>query len=270
MSLARVFQQTARKIHVVSDYLHAEWAAIRQFELLQESGNYKIFDMQSENIARTLRDLTGHMRGGGYRIIVATMGRYLKPENKDDLQILDERLQARIARLIHMMFLEEQSEFINHTMDVALIEERWDVYHVLPHLGVYLGARDLFSSHANIQQDLKETDRKHILSRIFLDIVNQLPTNHIVHDIAVGLQLPELINENEWIYLPEGVDKLYVFNNLMLDLFRCFDGISLSRLDGREDAGSEPKTTMSHMRSYGDRMTPENKQYYRKLLHFMM
>src|SRR5580658_7880864 len=44
----------------------AEWAAVRQFELLQEAGNYKIYDMEASYITRTLSDLARNMRAGGY------------------------------------------------------------------------------------------------------------------------------------------------------------------------------------------------------------
>ena len=127
-----------------SDSFPAEWAAVRQFELLQEAGNYKIYDLDPTRLMRTLNDLTKSMRGGGYRVTVATIGSYVQPGLNDELEILDKRLQERISSFINMLYLEEQSEKLNIALDAALQEERWDYQTALPHIGVTLGARDLF------------------------------------------------------------------------------------------------------------------------------
>ena len=331
----------------------AEWAAVRQFELLHESGNYKVFDMRSDYITRTFRDLASHMRAGGYRITVATVGRYVEPKDSDDLAILDQRLQKRIARLIHMMYLDEQSDVINQMMDKALAEKNWSFHSALPHIGANLGAHDLFRpSESSVKRKhetvsvpmaphqiravhdgswindlgvadastgqpfifvttrpesgqyqvsrghyqfsasdtgrevtlhytckgrsddvphkLSDNERRHRLSKLFFRIIDQLPHKHIVHDTAVGLQLPESINENEWIYLTQSEDTLWGFNSLLNDLFRPFDGMSLSRLDGRSGAGNEIKASMQHMRGYGDRLSPQADQHYRGLTQYTM
>ena len=331
----------------------AEWAAVRQFELLQEAGNYKIYDMEATYLTRSLMELTKSMRGGGYRVTVATLGGYVWENDKDDLEILDRRLQDRISRLIHMLYLEEQSEGINRTNDAMLAAEKWNYQTALPHVGVTLGARDLFRPVDGVTYKIKEnvtlpenpnplsvthtpswvddegvfdaetnqplnrvkskpaqnqyavdngiyrfastdagreliisysysasrsgkpkkieaSELKHKFAQQFFDILSLLPQNHIVHDTAVGLQLPESINENEWIYLaPE--DKTFAcFNRLLTDLFKPFDGMSLSKLDGREDAKSEIKSASQHMRGYGDRLTPESEQFYRNLAQYSL
>ena len=89
-----------------------------------------------------------------------------------------------------------------------------------------------------------------------------------MHDTAVGLQLPELIGENEWIYLAQEEDTLRSFNRLLGDLFSPFDKISMGRLDGRADAGSEIKATVQHMRGYGDRLSADADAFYRGLARF--
>ena len=86
---------------------------MRQFELLQEAGNYKIYDLDPTRLMRTLNDLTKSMRGGGYRLTVATIGSYVAPEDNDELEILDKRLQERISSFINMLYLEEQSVKLN-------------------------------------------------------------------------------------------------------------------------------------------------------------
>ncbi len=153
----------------------------------------------------------------------------------------------------------------------------WDYRTAIPHVGITLGARDLFFPK---KPKRKKTDgekdsgtgpkrfsleTKHKLAGHFFDILGLLPQNHIVHDTAIGLQLPESINENEWIYLAQDEDTLRAFNGLMTDLFSPFDGMSLSRLDERADARSEIKSTVQHMRGYGDRLTPESDSFYRNL-----
>ena len=226
----------------------AEWAAIREFELLQEAGNYKIYDMDVTHLSRTLIDLTRSMRAGGYRVTVATIGSYVDADEADELEILDRRLQDRISSLIHMLYLEEQSEAINTATDEELRQNRWNYQTALPHIGVTLGARDLFRPLQGKVQ-LSRAELKHQYAHQFFDILGLLPQSHIVHDTAVGLQLPESINENEWIYLAPEDETFKAFNVLLKDVF--------SPLDGN-------KGSTQHLRSYGDRLTPESKDFYRR------
>lgn len=221
------------------EHFPAEWAAVRQFELLQEAGNYKIYDLDPTYLTRTLTDLTRNMRGGGYRVTVVTIGSYDESGASDELAILDRTLQDRISHLINMLYLEEQSEQINATLDKKLLEGTWDYQNALPHVGVTLGAGDLF----------RRSDRKQELARQFFEILGYLPQNHIVHDTAVGLQLPELIGEHQWIYIARDGEKFFHFSALMGDLFGAPAG---------------------HMRGYGDRLTPDADRFYRNLAQFTM
>ncbi len=343
----------AKGVKLGPDNFPAEWAAVRQFELLQEAGNYKIYDMDATYLTRTLMDLTRNMRGGGYRVTVATIGSYVSETMKDDLEILDRNLQKRISHMINMLYLEEQSEEINRNMDAALDAGTWNYHSALPHVGVTLGARDLFRPVDSLIKPVNEimsvpaaphqlrvaniaawvddrgvkdaeygqsfvrvmrkpqagqyvvhngiyqfasadsgreveisythngtatgaprkytnSERKHKLAGQFFEILDLLPQKNIVHDTAVGLQLPESINENEWIYLAPEDETLRSFNTLLTDLFAPFDGMSMSALDGREDAKPEIKGTVQHMRSYGDRLTPESDQFYRNLAQYSL
>ena len=54
----------------------AQWAAVRQFELLQESGNLNVIDLDPTQLLRTIRDVARFMHGGGYRVTVVTIGGY--------------------------------------------------------------------------------------------------------------------------------------------------------------------------------------------------
>jgi len=222
----------------------AQWAAVRQFELLQESGNHKIYDLDPSNIQRATLDLSRSMRAGGIRITVATLGRYAETSLGDELEILDHDLQERIGQMIHMLYLDQQSEEENAMIDTRLASHAWDYRTDLPHIGMVLGAQNLFRP----QQAL---GRRHKQARRFFEIVGQLPHNHIVHDTAIGLQLPELNGENHWNYIASSDETLASFNHVLRDLFDKFNGVSLSRLHDREDAGAEIKPSTFHMRSYG-------------------
>ena len=232
----------------------AEWAAVRQFELLQEAGNYKIFDLTSEHLTRSLVDVTRNMRGGGYRVTIASIGSYQPPGEADDLEILDRRLQDRISALTHMLYMEEESENINAAMDVKLKQETWDYRTELPHVGVTLGARHLFRP-VKLGNKISAADQRHKHAMHFFDILSQLPQRHIVHDTAVGLQLPDSINEHEWIYCAQGEDTLQAFNSLLKDLFTPFD---------------KGKASVQHMQGYGDRLNVGADQHYSSLAKFAL
>ncbi len=334
----------------------AEWAAVRQFELLREAGNLSIYDLDPEHLLRTIRDLTAHMHGGGYRVTVATIGSYAENEAQDELAILDRNLQDRISSLINMLYLEEQSESINVTAAEKLQTGKWDYRTALPHVGVTLGARDLFwprpvaataktvkhelglipaPSHqiavdhaAGWAEDLgvlsavtekpmqrvkgnpqtgqysvangiyrfaasdvwkevlisyryetagrdgnvrfADSDRKHRLAQHFFEILSLLPQKHILHDTAVGLELPESNTENHWIYIGKEGEKVGDFVRLMDNLFAPFNKYSLSGLHGRSDAASEIKPIVGHMQGYGDRLRPEADDFYRNLARYAM
>jgi|GEM_PF-998953 hypothetical protein len=352
--------EIARKILAAGETLTpssfpAEWAAVRQFELLREAGNVSIYDLEPEHLMRTIRDLTRHMHGGGHRVTVVTIGSYADPGVTDELEILDRRLQDRIAALINMLYLEEQSEKVNASLDEMLRVKKWDYRTALPHIGVALGARDLFRprpvsatamtvrdeiglisssphrievSHgenwiedlgvrdaatekplvrvsANPRQsqyavttgiyqfapadawkevlisyryetavvgrtNLSEADRKHQLARHFFEILDLLPHKHILHDTAIGLQLPEQNSENQWIYIAREGEKIGDFVRLMDNLFAPFNKISLSELHGRAEAGPEIKPMVGHMRGYGDRLNAEADSFYRNLARHAM
>lgn len=318
----------------------AEWAAVRQFELLQEAGNYKVYDLNAGYLSRTLVDLMRSMRAGGYRVTVATIGSY-DTDAGDDLEILDKRLQDRLSRLTHMLYMEEESQNINSAMDRTLAEERWHYQSALPHVGLTIGARELFKSMGSATRQIRkmaiipaaphqimiddggwisdfgvadhkteqtftrvaanplrnqyavhegryqfsaldcgrkivitcvgegsgtnqsESEKKHLLTQQFFNILSQLPQKHIVHDTVVGLQLPESINEHEWLYLAEGTETFGAFNQFLSDIFTPFNRMNLSRLHGRETAGSEVKPSAQHMRSYGDHMRESTSGFYR-------
>lgn len=231
----------------------AEWAAVRQFELLHESGNYKIYDLDPGDLKRATRDLTKSMRAGGYRVTVATIGTYDRRAFGDDLALLDRRLEKRISHLIHMLYLDEASAKAKAEDSRRIEEGRWDFRTALPHVGMVLGAETLFGR----QRPSNYRARK------FFEIINALPQKHIVHDTAVGLQLPESNAENEWPYVAASDETLASFNLALSHLFDKFNGVSLSKLQGREQARDEVKSSVIHMRSYGHPLSEANLAFYR-------
>ncbi|MDR3448443.1 MAG: hypothetical protein P4M15_01605 [Alphaproteobacteria bacterium] len=257
----------------------AQWAAVRQFELLHESGNHKIYDLDPDNLKRCFQDLSKSMRAGGYRITVATLGSYRETSSGDELEILDRRLQKRIAQMIHMLYLDTQSAEINEAVDKKLAEKKWDYRHELPHVGMVLGAGDLFHPTCADDDDEEEKEikrrrkggsgetplsrRAHRKARQFFDILDQLPHSQIVHDTAIGLQLPELNGNNEWNYIANPEETLGAFNRLIGDVFGKFNRVSLGKLQGRASPDTDAPTATYHLRGYGDRMTQSSMAFQR-------
>ncbi|MDD3371739.1 MAG: hypothetical protein PHE27_07960, partial [Alphaproteobacteria bacterium] len=195
----------------------AHWAAVRQFELLHESGNHKIYDLQPERLQRAMLDLSKSMRAGGYRMTIATLGRYEETAKTDELEILDRRLQVGIAQMIHMLYLDEASKQANAGNRTLLSENRSDYRRVLPHIGIVLGVTDVFCPE-------RAQRPGHKIARQFFDILNRLPQKHLVHDTAVGLQLPDLNGENHWNYIADPEETLGAFNRVLGFIFDKFDG----------------------------------------------
>ena len=220
---------------VGAEQFPAQWAAVRQFELLQESGNHKIYDLDPSNMKRAALDLSRSMRAGGYRVTVATLGTYQETSTGDELEILDTRLQSRIAQMISMLYLDTQSEDANAKIDAKLTSARWDYREQLPHVGCVLGSDDLFRPE-------KTKSRAHRQARQFFDILNVLPQNHIVHDTVIGLQLPELNGVHQWNYIASPDETLAAFNRVLGDLF---------------------DNSVFHLRGYGDRLTENHESFYR-------
>ncbi|MDR3424616.1 MAG: hypothetical protein P4M13_06000 [Alphaproteobacteria bacterium] len=268
--------RSAAGLALGSEQFPAEWAAVRQFELLQESGNHKIYDLDPVMLQRSMLDLSRSMRAGGYRVTVATLGCYQDRQAGDELEILDRSLQERIEQMIHMLYLDEASRQANAEADAKLAVQKWDYREALPHVGIVLGAQELFDQKEGEGGKKGKGDkkggaggagmpvaRKNKQAREFFKILGLLPQKHIIHDTAIGLQLPELNGRNQWNYIAAPDETLAAFNRVLDDLFDKFNGISLSRLQGRADATDEIKASTLHLRGYGDHLSQNGiKLYY--------
>lgn len=209
-----------------------EWAAVREFELLQEAGNLAIDDLDVTDLRRSMMAYQ-RMRAGGYRVTVVTLGRYTEAGDVDDLQILDEKLQEEITRLIHFLYLGDESAARTTSNRCALDTGLWSCAEALPHIAQTLGARALFKPAKQTRED-----------RLFFDLLEKLPARHIVHDVAVGLSLPDASKEKNWIYLAKGEHRPAAF-------FAAIGACIGDRIGYQ-------------LRGYGDRLTPENKAWQRQ------
>ncbi len=246
-----VWFPAARDAPAALDAFRVEWAAVRQFEVLQEAGNLAIEDLDVAHLTRSFERLM-KMRAGGYRVVVVTLGRYTGPGADDELRILDRRLQDEIARLVHMLYLEEQSVAASRANDAALCAGTWAWAHALPHVALTLGAMRLF------ERGPAQSLRQERLSRRIFHILDCLPQRHIVHDVTVGLTLPEASKQNHWVYIPRREHQFAEFQKALGAVFGAFDHVALGALQGRAKPGREIMPAMRHMTGYGQRLRPVN------------
>jgi hypothetical protein len=209
-----------------------EWAAVREFELLQEAGNLSIEDLEVSELRRSMLSQQ-KMRAGGYRVVVVTLGCYTDVGGRDDLQILDEKLQEEITRMIHFLYLGEESELRTTSTRCALDQGLWSCADALPHVAQTLGAKALFKPAKQTREEA-----------VFFNLLQNLPARHIVHDVAVGLALPDATKEKNWVYIAKGEHTPRAF---FAAIGACIG----------EVIDYQP-------RAHGDRLTPENKAWQRR------
>ncbi len=267
--------------------LNIEWAAVRQFEIMQEGENIVVENLKVTNFRKAFYRAL-RMRGGGYRVTLITLGRYDNVKDQDDLNLLDQRLQETITGLVHMLYLEEESASMSQVVHRALQNDTWSVSDALPHLAATLGAMSLFGrgpSHAQRQKRLTE---KFVL---LLDLLAQNKelrgkaqeatgrtaqkrgkrgragglgggtggegAGPLVHDVTVGLSLPQARARKNWVYIPRGEMRFSMFQEAIRNVFQAFDLVNIGALQGREGpvpyASADVTATMGHMRAYGDR-----------------
>ncbi|MGE0108776.1 MAG: hypothetical protein AB7S81_03285 [Bdellovibrionales bacterium] len=180
-----------------------EWAAIREFDLLQEGDNLVIDDLNIFDMPRTLRALRS-MQGGGYRVVMMTLGRYSDATAHDDLEILDKKLQDEITKMIHFLYLDELSKATSLFKHAGLEKPEWSCAEALPHVAQSLAEKKLFYPHKLAAEE-----------ELFLDLLEHLPSSHIVHDAAIGLTLPEAEKNKNWTYIAKGECQAMAFFNAL-------------------------------------------------------
>ncbi len=207
-----------------------QWAAVRQFELLQEADNLMIDDLDVMDIKRTFRAME-RMRAGGYSLTILTLGTYASSYEQDDLAILDQKIGEEIAQMIHFLYLADLSGAINTHVSCDLARGRWRCDQVLPHVARAMSERALF-------RPAKQT----LAEKTFFDILEKLSPRHILHETAIGLALPDSTKEKNWVYIAAPENRFATFQNTMHSLFEALDSTH-----------AEPQPVMRHMRGYGDR-----------------
>ena len=259
-------QQVASRIsagdETVLDEFQVEWAAVREFELLRDAGNLAIYDLKVENLNRSFEEVQ-KMRAGGYRVTVITLGRYIEPGTYDELRLLDKRLQDEITRLIHMLYMEEESARATSTYTAALHQECWNSTDTLPHILQALGEMRLFKPHK------QSADTK--MAETFLKVLELLPQKHMAHDMAVGLALPEATAHRGWTYLAAGEYQFSTFQTALSTVFGQFDCVNMDALQGRTTSlSSQIMPAMHHMRGHGDRLRPVYEEGRRAMAQIVM
>ena len=213
-----------------------EWAAIRQFELLQESDNLAIDELDITNMNKS-HDVLMSMRAGGYRMTLIMLGTYEK-DHWDELALADQRIQQEIAQLINFLYLDELSEHETKRATELLKHQTWNYETALPHIVKALGERQLFQPHKMNQKE-----------KLFFEILQRLHKNHIVNETAVGLVLPDAKKVKNWTYIPDEENRFTAFHSTINSALRNV---------------GEDMAVMKHMRGYGDHMhasiRPFNKQ----------
>lgn len=216
------------------DMSRVEWAAARQFEIFQEGSNFAIENLEVTEIARSFKSW-GAMRGGGYRVVILTLGCYTNRSDRDDLQILDQKIQEEVTRLINFLYLSEQSIHASAQRNEQLWKGEWHVREALPHVAVTLGATRLF-----------KPEKESLAERTFFEILERLPSSQIMHDVAMGLSLPDATKEDEWLFLSKPEHRPGSFFNTI--------GLVIGDM-----------VHAQHMRGFGDRMKPQHENWLRTL-----
>lgn len=254
-------EQIAKRIQngdtSILDEFKVEWAAVRQFELLQENGNGEIYPLEVTIMDFAYRMLM-RQRAGGMRVTIITLGTYTNPGQYDELRILDQRLQEAISQFISMLYLEEQSAIAQHDIDVQQRTGQWNYAEALPHIAITVGAGQLFNPTKSAKAEAR-----------FLQLLEMLPSHQIQHDIAVGLQIPEAAARNEEIRIIPEEQRFCQFQTALSNVFRGYDDLSLGKLHERADADNEVKSSMTFMRGYGDHMRNDFDSHYKNLASHM-
>jgi hypothetical protein len=222
--------------------LGVEWAAIREFSLIQSAEFEEDFD--PERIKKAMRDTIKWKGQDGYRVTVVMLGNYSKLGVYDELRIHDERLQEEINKLIHILYLEEESEKRSEQCSAALQKDQWNCSEVLPHIIMTLGSMGMTGRGATQTKKCAG-----VVSRI-IETVSHLPKTHIVHDVAVGLALPDLITKNNREKTVANSEKFMSFQRILASVFEPLGHMPMGQLHGIEGTAT-PKYRSHMMRGFG-------------------
>ena len=239
-----IAKRIAEQDATVFEELGVEWAAIREFSLIQESDYEEDFD--AEKLKKAVKDLTKWRGQDGYRITVIMLGKYIEPLQYDELRIHDERLQQEITGLIHMLYKEKESEQYSEKCREALKDEKWNCSQVLPHVVMNLGSMGMTG------RGPTHSKKCAAIVKNILNIVERLPKSHIVHDVAVGITIPDHDSKHRREKLLESWEKFTSFQRLISTVLHPLDHISVGMLQGGDVAVETPRHRTCMMRGFGD------------------
>jgi hypothetical protein len=248
-----------------------QWAAVRQVELLQEAPNIAVEDMDVTRLYRSLFYLE-KMSARGYRLVIAVAGHYVDCDKTDELVLFDTTLQDRLQQIVNMLWLDEISRALSTKMTDLMTQQQWNFQQLLPHVGMTLGAMDLFDRPKAYAAGGAPLKLKAQLAKLFIDNMAQLATARAIdHDVTVGLKLPELQGNHHWVYVPDGEATIHAFNSMLTDVFSKFDHINLRGLDGDGfSATRETKASTQHLGGYRHRLKPESEAHFRSLADYSL
>jgi hypothetical protein len=238
----KIVERLAANDATVLKELGVEWAAIREFSLIKESEFEEDFD--AERIKKALRDTIKWRGQDGYRVTVVMLGHYTKHGAYDELKIHDERIQEEITKLIHILYLDKESEQASQLTNTAIQADDWKCAEALPHIVMTLGSMGMTGRGAAQSKKCAGVVTK------LLELIALLPKEHIVHDVAVGLALPSNDSLFKREKMVENGEKFMSFQRLLANVFEPLGHMPMSQLHGTESAGT-PKYRSHMMRGFG-------------------
>lgn len=219
-----VWIKKANELFLESD---AEWAAIRQFELLKEGHNLVIDELDISNMKKS-HEVLMSMRAGGHRMTIITLGKYDRETDHDELAILDYKIRAEIAQIINFLYLDELSEHETMAIKKSIDTASWSYKDSLPHVAMALSEKRMFKPESETREE-----------RLFFEVLEKLPKDHITHESVVGLVLPNASKEKNWCYIANGENRFSCFHNTINTVLRNV---------------CEDQAAMKHLRGFGDHM----------------
>jgi hypothetical protein len=232
-----------------------DWVAVREVDIARQYGNFMIYDMVMEEFNRMKWTHFDHSRmtDDGYRMIFVTMGTYEKPETcaaGDELKIFDEELRERVQQIVSIMWDNERGALAGDMLTRQLWFKGWDERRIAADIAISLAGAEMFHGTKDWAstrfKDNSAMDGWHKynfvgrklnfeLTKKFLQAVAALQQHHFHSDqVMFGIELPEFKKINQWIYLADPENKIYLFNNIIAAIYDKFDMTSLAQVYGKQ------------------------------------
>lgn len=260
-------RETAEKLQSADDFqFQADWVAIREVDVARQYGNYMIYDMVMEEFNRMKWTHFDHSRmtDDGYRMVYITMGVYETPTTPrgDELEIFDQELRERVQQIVSIMWDADRGSLLSDALTRQLWFKGWDRRRIAPDIGITLAGAEMFhntkdwasstyerhNSMDGWQKYNRVTRRLNFeMTKKFLDVVGELRQGNFHSDqVMSGIEIPEFNKINQWIYLADPENKIYLFNNIINAIYSKFDMTAIAQRYGQQ-------ATVHHMPTYRNR-----------------